>query len=438
MNAQRLVLSRTFRDIRFLVYMLIFIGAVVGASQVARMALDYREGIDVPGVVVAMDARQGASGGSKAARLIVQYRLSLPDGKSLVAEGEVSRERWEATAVGSTHQVRYVPSQARVLGDAVKVRETTLLAVVIVLTVLVASTFFAGRALRILLARLTTSRRGVEAQATVVQSWQTSIAANGVRLWQVRYRYRDARGIEHQADSELLRPQEARLWQAGAAAAVLYDPQRPGNSLWLGHAPGEATPPAPPVATSVGRLVWPYVRNLAIFFAALMVAAVIAELPALKAFDTGIEARQPELLRIALATAIAGILLLAGAGVALVLASGQRMSHAQVEDQLRRMSEAQRLPWFSRFTSYRFFGRAIGGTADEQFSVSAFKRAVASGAVLRDARWRRRACAALGALLIAVGILGTFVVVFPLALKLICAAILLYVLLRVSWAFVRS
>ena len=71
-------------------------------------------------------------------------------------------------------------------------------------------------------------------------------------------------------------------------------------------------------------------------------------------------------------------------------------------------------------------------------SVAELVRALANGAVLRDPVWRRRACAALGALLMFLGVFGAMIVVVPLALKIVLAGVMLYCVVRVAWALKRS
>jgi hypothetical protein len=320
-------------------------------------------------------------------------------------------------------------------------QERAIVTALVALGLLIGGTFAARPPAARLVARLRTVRRGVPANATVVQVWQTSTAVNRVNLWQLRYTYRDTSGAEHEAESEPLWPPEARRWQAGAVAAVLYDPALPRNSVWLGRAPGEAAAPAPSLAALPARTLraaWPWARNLTLFFLALFFAGVIGELvPQLKALDAWIEARRGELLAVAIVTSLAGIVTLVGAVLALIMARGESMDRAGVENQMRAMRDAQNLPHAWRASSYRVFGWSRGASAHDEFPLADFKRALARGAVLTEPVWRRRAFAALGALLILLGVPGTLIVVSPLALKLLLAAVVLGVLLMLAWGFLR-
>src|SRR5688572_30067753 len=90
------------------------------------------------------------------------------------------------------------------------------------------------------LARLT--GHGAAGTATVTSVFETSTSTQRMIFWRLRYRYRDSRGREHEGESDLLTPDEAREWRIGAAGPILYDPERPGTSAWLGR---HAAPPDP-------------------------------------------------------------------------------------------------------------------------------------------------------------------------------------------------
>ena len=309
--------------------------------------------------------------------------------------------------------------------------------------VLLGGGFLLARApARRLLERLRVARSGTPASATVLDVYQTSTAVNRVILWQLRYRYRSPGGIELEGESELLRPEEAAAWRAGAEGEILVDPDRPEASVWLGRAPGEAQTPSPGPATwlwSKLRTLLRWTVRLGLFFVALFAAAVAAELvPELKLADAWIEARRDELLIATIGAAVAGIFLLVGAVILMLMEGGEPMDHTGVENQLRSMRDAQNLPYASRVSVYRLFGRSAGASGHDQFKLAEFRRAIASGAALSDPVWRRRAGAAAGGLLVFLGVFGVMIVVTPLALKLLLAAVVLYGLLRLAWGFARA
>lgn len=79
-------------------------------------------------------------------------------------------------------------------------------------------------------------RVGVPTDATVTAVLETNFRYNRVRQWVVHYRYADREGRTHEGKSgyRYLNPEEAVLWEEGQTARVLYDPERPSESLWFG------------------------------------------------------------------------------------------------------------------------------------------------------------------------------------------------------------
>lgn len=433
------LLVRGCRDVQLLVGLfLVFCGTALGLSA-ADIALDYRRALELRGMVTAKELVR-ADAENPATRFVARYRLVLPEGETVETEEDLPREVWEARAIGSEHALLYLPAQRRTLRSGEL--ESALIMAVISLGLLIGGALAARAPARRLVARLHALQRGVPASASVVDVFQTSTAVNRVILWQLRYKYRDASGAEREGESELLWPAEAALWQPGALGAIVYDKARPESSVWLGHAPGEAPAPGPAARAWLGARLRAAARwglNLALFFGALIVAAALAELvPELKALEIWMEARRGELLIATVGASVAGIFTLVGAVIAMLMERGAPMDHTAVENHQRTMREAQASPLVWRASTYRLFGRGAGFSAHDEFSLAELKRAIASGALLRETAWRRRACAALGALLIFLGLFGTLIVVTPLALKLVLTAVALYVVLMLAWGFVRA
>ena len=434
--------SRAFRDVHLLAgVFLAFCGAVLALSA-GDMALDYRNALELKGALIGKDMVRADDEKKAGTRFVVRYSVALPDGQTLEASEDLPRQEWEARAIGSEHTVLYLSASRKTLPGAASDRAGVMIMGAIGL-MLLGGGFLLGRApARRLLQRLRVARSGTSASATVLDVFQTSTAVNRVILWQLRYRYRSAGGTELEGESELLRPEEAARWRAGAEGEILVDPDRPEASVWLGRAPGEAQAPSPGAATwfwSKLRVLLRWSVRLALFFVALFAAAVAAELvPELKLADAWIEARRDELLIATIGAAVAGIFLLVGAVIVMLMEGGEPMDHTGVENQLRSMRDAQNLPYASRVSVYRLFGRGAGASGHDQFKLADFRRAIASGAVLSDPVWRRRAGAAAGGLLIFLGVFGVMIVVTPLALKLLLAAVVLYGLLRIAWGFARA
>lgn len=442
MSLRLRVLSHAFREVHFLAGVFLAICGTVLALNAADTALDYRNALELKGALIAKDMVRADAESKKGTRFVARYRVALPDGQTLDAEEDLPRTDWEARALGSAHTVLYLPSSGKTLSNATGDRVAVAIMGAIGLVLLVSGSLLARTPARRLLERLRIAGSGAPAQAAVLDVFQTSTAVNRVILWQLRYRYRDATGAEHEGESELLRPEEAARWQPGAVAEILYDPQRPAGSVWLGRAPGEAQAPLPEIGARLGsglRTLARWAVRLGLFFFALLAAGVAAELvPELKLAGAWIEARRDELLVATIGAALAGIFLLVGSVIVMLMEGGEPMDHTGVENQLRSMRDAQNLPYTSRLSAYRLFGKGAGASGHDEFRIADFRRALAGGAVLRDPVWRRRACAAAGAVLMFFGIFGVMIVVTPLALKLLLAAVVLYAALRTAWAFVRA
>lgn len=393
------LVSRAWRDVHLLAgAFLLFCGAVLSGTAL-DMALDYRNAIELRAVLIGKEMLRADAEKKQATRFMARYRVALPSGEAIETEEELPRPAWEARAIGSAQFLLYLPAQGRTLASAGGERIGAAIMGAIGLVLLVGGALLARAPARRLRELVRLAGRGRAASAEVLDVFQTSMAVNRVILWRLRYRYDDASGAPHERDSELLTPAEAQAWGAGSIGAILYDPERPATSVWLGRDPRIASAPWP----ELGDRLWLKLRalgrwalRLGFFFAALIAAAVLAELvPGLKAVDLWIATRREELLIVTISGSLGGILLLVGAVIA-------------------------------------------GAAGHDQFSLMELKGALASGAVLRDPVWRRRACAAAGGLLIFLGVFGLMIVVAPLALKLLLAAGVLYALARIAWAAWRA
>jgi hypothetical protein len=57
----------------------------------------------------------------------------------------------------------------------------------------------------------------------------------------IAYRYEDLEGRTHEGRSARLYPEEATAYAPGARATIAYDPNDPGNSIWIGASDSNAT-----------------------------------------------------------------------------------------------------------------------------------------------------------------------------------------------------
>ena len=146
-------------------------------------------------------------------------------------------------------------------------------------------------------------------------------------------------------------------------------------------------------------------RILLVWVPLLIIAALVAQWPPVRALDATFAAERATLLAITLSATVVGFVLFMGGVLDLLISAGEP-------------------------------GRAAG--AGETFTLGALRGAVTSGAWLRDATWRRRVVVTVGALLMAVGICGLFIVIGPGYLRVIMAAVLVYAAVQLAWGLLRS
>jgi Protein of unknown function (DUF3592) len=432
------LLTGALRDILLPVGGLCLFAGVTLALTAGQAALEYREAIELQGVVVGKELVRATREQERGTQFVLRIRASLPDGGVVETEEALERKAWEARAVGDAHRVLYLPGKRKTLAPA---GSNQFAGYVIMGAVGGVLAILGAALLRRPIGRVFARRRllaqGAQATASVSEVFQTSTAVNRVILWQLRYRYRDAHGAEHEAESDLMTPGEAAAWRAGESGPILYDPARPASSVWLGSAAEPAVRQSQ--AWSAAKRLARWVFNLALFFAALFAAAVIGELvPELKTADAWLAGQRTPLALAAAGAALLGLFLLIGAVIAMLMEGGEPMGRTDIENQQRVLRDAMQGPQTWRMSTYRFFGAGAGSSGHDEFPLRELKLAIASGAILGDPVWRRRLCAVCGGMLIFLGVFGAFIVLAPLALKLLLAAVVLYVLVRIAWAFARA
>lgn len=76
---------------------------------------------------------------------------------------------------------------------------------------------------------------GTMIEATVVAVEPTGTTINERRLWHVRYVYTAHTGNEYEGESGYLEAVEAQSYRVGERVSVLYDPEDPAQSAWVGR-----------------------------------------------------------------------------------------------------------------------------------------------------------------------------------------------------------
>jgi hypothetical protein len=429
--------SRTF----FLLFGGIFLCAGVsllygGVSTAVRERAYQEQGEVVEAVVVGKAIRRASREANTSTRYEVTYRFTTAEGSPAVGVAAVSVEEWEGLAEGRPFRISHLPGtpgSSRAEGSG---RMTDALVMIGFGSVaaLVGGAVFARSATRIWRERRLL-REGLTAQATVLAIAPGNVAVNRVRQWHVRYRYLDHIGRSHEGSSGPLAPDEARAVAVGNALTVRFDRQRPEHSVWDRRpTPGAETPPRLRLLTVVTRL-----GRLAAMLGGFIVVMALGEaVPALKDLERLIARHESLLLTITIGMAAAGFVLFMGSIVVRIFGGvAEPMTAIEVDDLSRSVSMEAR-PVLGRVTRYRFRGRSAGASFSDEFSLREAKHAWQQRAWRTSPRWRSNFVVMAGVMLLALGLFGTFIVVGPNGVKLLCAAALVYAAVQITIGVVRA
>lgn len=168
-----------------------------------------------------------------------------------------------------------------------------------------------------------------------------------------------------------------------------------------------------------------WIKMLGVAFAAIVVGAVIGEIPPFPGWFKMVDANQTLWLLATGGSAVLGFALMMGGILDLIMAQDRTLSHKGAEDVERSVRlAAQPVAW--RATSYRVWGRATGREGSDEFTLGAMKQAWRSGAWRRETVWRRRFITATGAALLAIGIFGIAFTLGAPPIKVIVSAAMLF------------
>lgn len=429
--------GRTF----FLLFGAIFLcaGSILlygGISTATRERAYQEKGEVVEAVVLSKSIRRASREGNTSTRYEVTYRFTTADGAAANGVAAVTVEEWESLEQGSPFKITYLPgapgsSRAEGAGgmtDALLMIGLGSLAALFGGVVLARSATRIWRERRLL-------REGLPAQGTVLAVAPSSVAVNRVRQWQVQYRYHDHIGRPHEGSSEPLSPDEAHAVAVGDALTVRFDRDRPEESVWdRARTPGAQASPRERVIVFVKRL-GGFAVMLGVFFAAMVVGEVI---PALKDLEHLIARHEARLLAITIGMAAVGFVLFMGSVVVRIFGgAAEPMTNTEVED-LSRSVRMEARPVFARVTRYRFRGHSAGSSFSDRFSFREAKDAWRQRAWRASPRWRSNFVVIGGVALLTIGLFGTFIVIGPNGVKLLCAAALGYAAVRTFVGFVRA
>lgn len=177
-------------------------------------------------------------------RYLLRYRFVTAAGAQIEETRQVPVEEWERLAPGSVTQIRYLPSapsSARVAQESNWGAVAAFCALGLLITAVGAPLLVI--AVREVLRQWRVGRTGTTVRAVVSAVVPSSTSINGVRQWEIRYRYKDANGVIHEGRSNCMPPAEAQKWRNGDGAQARIDPKSVDSSVWLGEL---APPPTEP------------------------------------------------------------------------------------------------------------------------------------------------------------------------------------------------
>ena len=180
------------------------------------------------------------------------------------------------------------------------------------------------------------------------------------------------------------------------------------------------------------------IKTLAAALAAIVVGAIIGEIPPLPRWFAAVDAHHTSWLVATGGAAFTGFAVMMLGILALVMARDEPLGHQDAEDVTRSVRMAPLEPVVSRTTAYRVWGDARGRSGDEEFSFREMKDAWRLGAWRRDPVWRRRFVTAAGALCMAAGLLGVVFTLSPAPVRVIVSAALLYAAFKLTHGFSRA
>jgi hypothetical protein len=171
------------------------------------------------------------------------------------------------------------------------------------------------------------------------------------------------------------------------------------------------------------------------------VALAVVELGYVRAALTVLVAPGHRAIVSTLTVAALGWALLILGGIRLVLSRGQPMSHAEIEEDLRRDRYGPRGrtgPLRARASLYRHFGPAEGARAEQEVSIAAMKEAWRTAAWRRERKWQTIFIMTAGGLLMTFGGFGAAVVAGPPVVKILCGGALAYTTFQLVAAIRRA
>lgn len=163
----------------------------------------------------------------------VTYRFADAAGRVIEGRSDVDESLWNSLIERGPVDVAYLPHRPSVNRIVAASGQMDLLVFAAVGSVL----FLAGGTIVLLAAGKARMRRrlltaGVRAPARVADVRSMNLSLNGRTQSRLTYEYRDLQARAHRR-TQYLDAEDARRWKAGDTGEVLFDPDDPGQALWL-------------------------------------------------------------------------------------------------------------------------------------------------------------------------------------------------------------
>lgn len=213
-------------------------GLIFGVLGSALLASDARfasEGVSAQGTVLSKDLKRATN--STGTSHSVRYRFILPDGRTFEGSDSVDAQDWERLDEGGPVAVQYLasdPSSNRTASTGSPAWDLLLLG--LATATLLVGGYLVLRGTRALMEDRRLLRVGTRARATVGSIEPTNIWINRRVQWEIAYSYTDAAGQPHETRSWSMPERQAKEFSRADRAAILYDPEEPGKSLWMHEA----------------------------------------------------------------------------------------------------------------------------------------------------------------------------------------------------------
>ena len=411
-----------------------------GIKEATRERAYQKQGQIVEAVVLSKSMQRASRQGNPSTRYEIVYRFTTTDGRTAEGVAAVAVEEWESLEAGDPFKVTYLtgaPEASRPEGEG-GMESPLLMMGAGSLFALIGGVLFVRSATRIWRERRLL-REGQTAQGTVLAIEPTNVAVNNVPQWEVRYRYPDQFGRAQEGTSGPVPPEAAQAVGIGDALTVRFNREHPEDSVW-DRAQAPVPKGEPTEAPERRRLsILKPLANFAVMLGLVFVAIVVAEaVPAMKDLERFMVRQQVPLLAVTIGMIVVGFVLFMGSVLYRIFGgAGEPMSHTEIEN-LERSVRMDARPVFARVSRYRFRGRSAGSSFSDQFSVREAKEAWRQRAWRASPRWRGNFMVMGGALLLTFGLFGTFIVIGPNFIKLLCGTALVYAAVRTIIAFARA